>query len=156
MKKKLELDDLTARSIYKTADNALKQILESTWGKDFFIEKLIDRVKSLSDIFKELGRKQLTLSDFDYLPVSQRKSALATYEITSANELLNEGWFPDFNNTNQYKYYSWWEKKASGWVFSFVSCRVSSSCMGSGFYSKDEKIAKFIATLLKESYNNLL
>jgi len=145
MKKKLELDDQTARSIYKIADIATKLVLESNWGKEFFSEKLSDRIKSYVDVCKELCRPILTIKDFKFLPENQRAKALANHQWENISELFNQGWKPDFTNINQAKYYVWYERKSTGWVVCYFSDRGYYSICGSGFYFKDSETALYVA-----------
>ncbi len=68
--KTLQLDEATARKLYLTADAAFKTILEQSFTKDFFTQKITDRVKTLADACKELGKDINTLfadavSDYD-------------------------------------------------------------------------------------------
>lgn len=55
MKKQLELDDSTARRLYATASAEFKTMLEENFGKDFFTEKITDRVSGYQDILNISG-----------------------------------------------------------------------------------------------------
>lgn len=156
MAKTLKLEDATARKLYPGADSVLKAILEETFGKEFFKEKLIDRINSLDDIYKELGRKKPTIDDYKHLPQIKRERALNTQYIDDSAECLNEGVIMDFTNRNQRKYYNYFERTSSGWVLSFVRFNCYGSAVGSGFYFKDEETSRFAAKLLIKEYNKVL
>ncbi len=52
MKKQLELDENTARRLYPTAQPELKEILEQTFGKAFFSQKIKDLIRNYNDILE--------------------------------------------------------------------------------------------------------
>jgi len=156
MKKSLTIDETTAKQIYKNADSSLKTILEETFTKQFFSEKLIDRIKTYSDVCKELGVKELTIKDFNFLPVNQRDRALANHQIENISELFNEGWKPNFSNYNEYKYYPYFERKSSGWVFSDCYCRSYLSDVSSAFYFKSSEIATYCGKQFIDIYSKIL
>ena len=46
MKKSLQIDENKAFDLYQTATPEFKQMLEDSFGKEFFKRKITDRVKS--------------------------------------------------------------------------------------------------------------
>ena len=49
MKKSLQIDENKAFDLYQTATPEFKQMLEDSFGKEFFKRKITDRVKSYED-----------------------------------------------------------------------------------------------------------
>ncbi len=50
--KTLQIDEMKAKQFWKTGTSELKAILEDTFGKSFFSEKITDRVKTFEDARK--------------------------------------------------------------------------------------------------------
>jgi len=117
---------------------------------------IIDRIKSYKDVCFELGVKELTVSDFSFLPEEQRVSALAYHKIQNITKVFNQGWVPDWNNRNQPKYYPYFEKTNSGWVL--ISC-VGLSCFslaGAGQHFKSSELALHCGNLFLDIYSDYL
>src|ERR1035437_717439 len=53
---------------------------------------LFERVHDYQDVCGELGIKELTTKDFNFLPEEQRKKALAQHQIHNLEKLFNKGW----------------------------------------------------------------
>ncbi len=116
---------------------------------------LIDRVKSISDVYKELKKKELTIEDFSFLPENRRKKALAFQQIQDICEVFNEGWIIDWDNRSKYKYYPYFYKENGSWLIYAVGYCSYISYGVPGFY-KDEKTAKYCSTLFLEIYKTYL
>lgn len=154
--KTLVLNEDTARTLYPTSSKEFKIILEETFGKKFFSLKLTDTVKTLDDVYTRLNRLKPILSDYYFLPEEKQERALNTQYIDDIAELFNEGWKPDFKDKNQYKYYNWFERKSSGWVFDFYYCRSDYSSVGSGFYFKNSELATYCGNQFLDIYSKVL
>lgn len=154
--KSLTISDITAKQLYPTASTEFKIILEETFTKEFFNQKLIDIVKTIDDVYKHLGRKKPTILDYKFLHEQKRERALNTQYIDDISELFNEGWIPDFTNHNQYKYYNCFEKKDSGWVFVGCSHLIYGSSLGFGFYFKSREISQYCGKQFLDIYSKIL
>lgn len=157
MSKTLKLDDSTAKRLYKTADAELKVILEESFGKRFFSDKLIDRIKTIEDIYEQAGIERA-----DVIPYNNPKNKLerqlnAVVDINYITKVLNEDdKFPDFKDKNQYKYYLWFEKRSSGWVVGCYAVVLGRSGLGSGFYFKDSVTALFAGSKFLSIFKDYL
>ena len=129
MKKQLFIEESEARKLYLTASPEFKQILEYTFGKEFFSMKITDRIKTYEDACAALGiaaQLEITLTELGFTPdeINLRK-------IKTITEALNEGWKPDWNDSNQYKYYPWFKMSSGGFVFGDTSYDYSLANAGS-------------------------
>jgi len=149
--KQLQIDENKARSLFKNADPAFKQMLIDSFGEKFFSEKIVVRIKDFDDILREAGlskfprRDEETDDEFNY-----RKAKLIT-------KVINEGWTPDWENGNQAKWYAWF-KIGGGFRFgdTYYVFTYSSACVGSRLcFSSDEK-ARFAAITFIDIYKGLL
>ena len=148
----LSLSDQVAKEAYKTAPDALKAILEENFGKPFFSEKITDRVKSFDDACQVLSIEPDLFEFVDTAP-----HTAAYIKLTHIIEALNEGWIPNWKDTNQRKYYPWFymdetSSSPSGFGRIDVSGVCTVSTVGSRFVFKTEELAKYAATQFKEIY----
>lgn len=156
MKKELKIDENTALKLYKTASNELKEILEQTFTKNFFNQKLSDKINNFEDILKLSNKTEKDIIPWLNPINKNQKSQNAVAKIQLITELFNGNNKIDFYNKNQIKYYLYWEKTALGWV---LLC--SGSCgyvarMGSGFYFINKEDALFCASKFKDIFIDYL
>ena len=85
-------------------------------------QKITELVKSFEDARKMTGRPDVP--DFSNLPTDMRKHFEAQYKMIVIAEALNEGWIPDWDNYDEYKYYPWFEMSPSSFAFVGSSCVV--------------------------------
>ena len=57
--KTLQISEQKARELYKSGSGELRSILEESFGKDFFSQKITDRVKTYEDACRELSMNPL-------------------------------------------------------------------------------------------------
>lgn len=153
--KTLQINEKEAKKIYKTASQELKQVLEDTFGKEFFSETVTERIKSVEDAFNETGRPKI---DFSIFPEDIRSYMQSHYELAVLTEALNEGEKFDYDNENQRKYCSWWEKSPSGFVFSDSGYYYTTARAGSGvrLCLKNEELVRHAASIAPHLYNGIL
>lgn len=77
---------------------------------DFYTEEqeytdIRDRVKSYADACKVLGIAEIDEKGFK--SCGFRPDEIARRKLETITEALNEGWRPDWNNTDEWKYYPW-------------------------------------------------
>lgn len=85
------------------------------------------KIKSFEDACKVLKINPEALPVVNMLPEKHQKALIAHYKLITITESLNEGWKPNWNNKNEWKYFPWFEVKASGdkpsgFGFSFTHC----------------------------------
>lgn len=127
---------------------------ESTIIKEYI--SLIDKIKTIEDVYKELGRVMPTIKDYKFLPKEKQERALNSQYIDDISELFNDDWKLDWNNSRQYKYYPYFIKNGSGWSLYYVHIIIGGSDHGSGFYYKDRDTAQLCATGFLDIYKKVL
>lgn len=126
----LNVDKKNALKAWKETDDKGKMLLENLYGKEVFINQSItDRIKTFEDAMEETGRPDVP--DFSSLPFDIRKHFEALYKMEVIVEALNEGWKPDWENNNEYKYYSWFVMSPSSFAFGGSDCGRSNAYAGS-------------------------
>jgi hypothetical protein len=113
--KTLQIDETKARILYKTASPEFKQSLEDTFGKKYFTGEITDRIKTYEDACAELcetpiNEKDLKANGFTVVEIIRRK-------LETITKALNEDWKADLYDTDQYKYYGWFNLSSGGFVF---------------------------------------
>lgn len=169
MSKTLKLEDSTARKLYKTADSELKTILEESFGKEFFSEKITDRIKTFSDVLVNAlawfesnkdGRDIVTKVHKAVYDIcsSYLKGAVLSVDskIRLISFILNEGWTEDYSNVNQSKYYPYFVKESSGWVLGSNSSRVQMTISGFGCSYKSSELALYAGEMFLSEYKDWL
>lgn len=102
------------------------------------------------------------IPDFSCYPQQDRKSMIAHAKlviiIRAANRIANDDkpWFPDFNDSNQWKYYPWFEKTSSGFRFSADDYWLTYSSVGSRLCFISSEVAEYIAETFIALYNEYL
>ena len=93
-------------------------------------KKITELVKTFEDARKLTGRPDVP--DFSNLPTDMRKHFEAQYKMIVIAEALNEGWIPDWDNYNEYKYYPWFEMSPSSFAFGDADYGSAYAVAGSG------------------------
>lgn len=117
---------------------------------------ITEKIKSFEDACTFLG-----LNPIEVLPpdtMYNAKYLIACAMLAIITKALNEGWEPDWDNSNEYKYYPWFDMRSSGGGFSFVgygSDYVVSS-VGSRLCFKSRELARYAATQFLDIYKDFM
>jgi hypothetical protein len=108
-------------------------------------------IKTFEDACERTGK------DPKDLPVKYGKFAVLSYMLSIITEAINDGWIPDYSNSDKYKYYPYfiWNKFSG---FSFYSSDFTHSASGVGslllFESKEK--CEYVAKQFIDIYNEYL
>ena len=115
-----------------------------------------ERIKTFEDVLKELGiDKQTFLNGLEGLSSDE----VAYRKIKLIAKAFNEGWVPDWTNSNQYKYYPWFVMGSpsgvgfSSYVYAFWDAY---SSVGSRLCFKSGELAKHVGQLFIDDYRDFL
>ena len=109
------------------------------------------QIKTFEDACKALNIDATAIMpNFDVFPEKHRKAMTAHAKLIIIAEALNEGWQPDWNNSDQWKYYPWFEVEAdeqrpAGFGFSYAYYGLWHSCtnVGSRLCFKSRELALY-------------
>ena len=156
----VSIDKEKVLALYKKSNAANKKALEEVFTKSYFIGKITDRVKTFQDACAELGLKP---SDnlIGYVDVASSKdlfSIEAYARLIIIIRALNEGWVPDWTDSNQTKYYPWFDMRAapsgSGLSFNASDYSYTRSSVGSRLCLKSAELAKYVATQFNNEFKD--
>jgi hypothetical protein len=157
--KTLQIEESTARQLYKTAPSEFKKVLEDTFSKEFFSQKVTDRIKTFEDALAEIGgatenvKIMLVYNGID----KDVLGAQAMLKLSIITRALNEGWEPDWTNSNQYKYQVYLTDYKPGFGFSgsdFDYWAARTGC-GSRLCFKSKELALYAGEQFRDLYNQL-
>jgi len=115
--KTLELTDQEARKLHKTSNSEWKEVLERNFGKEFFSQSVIDRIKIYEDACAELGENPIDEAACKKLGMN--KNDIAYMKLTQIVRALNEGWVAKVYD-NEYRWYPWFYHNESPSAFAFT------------------------------------
>lgn len=126
-------------------------------GEIRFKEKpksVLERIKTIDDVFAD---HKLTRADFYDSCDGLDRDEIAYRIIKLLAKSLNEGWTPDWSNSNEYKYYPWFEMRgSSGFRFyGLVSWRTY-SVVGSRLCFKSRELAEHAGKHFQSVYEDFM
>ena len=147
----LKIDSDKAKQLYPTATPEFKEMLNDTFGKAFFSQKITDQVKTFEDACSILGTCVATV-----LSLHDTKDERAYKQLKIIAEALNEGWKPNWNDKSEGKYYPFFDMSSDG--FSFVNYGVwgTYTIVGSRLCFKSRELAEYAGKQFASIYKDFL
>ena len=148
-----------ALDAYRNADASGKRLLENLHGKQVFLSamNIKERVKSFQDI---CDIASVDVEDFQlpYNASEEEISDNAYDKLKLIIRVLNEGWKPNYRDTNEYKYYPYFRYNANtgAFVYYYYLYNDSTTAVGSRLVFKSQELAIFAGELFIEIYNEYL
>lgn len=99
------------------------------------------------------GIKPLTIEDFAFLPAADRNYHFNDHKAVIITRVLNQGWVPNWNDSNEEKWYIWFKWVGSGFSLLGVSFVLSYTRVGSRHHFKTEALARYAAGQFPEIFN---
>jgi hypothetical protein len=120
-------------------------------------------IKTFEDACRERSVDPNALPDVSMLPERHRKSMVAYFKLCIIVEAINDGWEPDYSNTDQFKYFPYFAVEAdtdrpSGFGFSdanYVSWGARTA-VGSRLCFSTREMALYAAEQFKDLYIDYL
>lgn len=122
-------------------------------------ENIMVRVKTFEDALTIVGVKDE--DEEELLNYSGKNdnilSSIAHLKLSIIAKALNEGWKPDWSNSNEYKYYPWFKNvgSGSGWVYVGYDGWYALSNIGSRLCVNTSEKAKYMGTQFIGLYNQM-
>lgn len=117
--------------------------------------KITEKVKSFEDACQILGIEP-NIPQVEVLPENHQKAIIAHYKLVIIAQALNEGWEPNWDDGEEYKYYPWFdmEGSSSGSGFSYRGYDdwSADSDVGSRLCFKSRELARYIGETFVDLY----
>lgn len=139
----IELTQSEINEMFNASDDNQKAVLNKMFKRPLSI---MDRVKSFKDACEVLGIKiDSVFSSTD------DKSDIAFKKLKIIIKALNEGWYPNWENESEYKYYNYFRMKG---VFSSWRTRTygTNAAVPSALCLKSSVLAIYVAEIALQEY----
>ena len=115
-------------------------------------------IRSFEDACNKEGVDPEKLPDVSMIPEDFQKPVVASYKLMIIYQAINNGWRPDWNNRQQYKYFPWLSVLSSGFGFSGSGyyCTDTIAIVGSRLCFESEEKSDYAATQFIQIYKELL
>ncbi|UOY07740.1 hypothetical protein L0P88_04115 [Muricauda sp. SCSIO 64092] len=150
----LQIKKEAALTAHENAKAAGKKLLEDLFGKNTFVKDIKERIKSFDDV---LEYHQLDKQEFEVECAALSKDEVAYRKLKLIVKALNEGWTPDWGNSNQYKYQPWFNMGgSSGSGFAYLGYGIwhSYSYVGSRLCFKSRELARYAGEQFTDIYKD--
>lgn len=126
-------------------------------------EEITDRVKTYEDACKVLGVEPI--NEQNAKAQGFRSDEIARRKLETIAAALNEGWKPDWNNTDQYKYYPYFyiQENAKGKGSAGLSCAptyitasATTAALGSRLCFYASRLARYAGNQFTDLYEQIL
>lgn len=113
-------------------------------------------IKSFEDACKKVGVDPEKLPDVSMIPEELQQPVIASYKLMIIYQAINNGWRPDWNSRDQYKYFPWLSVLSSGFGFSdsCCNCTYAGTDVGSRLCTDSSDKAMYIAEQFKAEYQD--
>lgn len=144
---------------FRNAGKEGKQVLSDLFGKQVALyDNITDRVKSFEDACQVLGIST-NVPEVKGLPRKHQKAIIANYKLIVIAEALNEGWKPNWQDSDEYKYYPWFDmSNPAGVGFSRTNSTASTALadIGSRLCLKNRELAIYFGQTFTDLFNDSL
>lgn len=144
---------------FRNAGKEGKQVLSDLFGKQVALyDNITDRVKSFEDACQVLGIST-NVPEVKGLPRKHQKAIIANYKLIIIAEALNEGWKPNWQDSDEYKYYPWFDMSnpaGVGYSRTFYTASSTSANVGSRLCLKNRELAIYFGQTFTDLFNDSL
>lgn len=144
---------------FRNAGKEGKQVLSDLFGKQVALyDNITDRVKSFEDACQVLGIST-NVPEVKGLPRKHQKAIIANYKLIVIAEALNEGWKPNWQDSDEYKYYPWFDMSnpaGVGYSHANDTASYASATVGSRLCLKNRELAIYFGQTFTDLFNDSL
>lgn len=144
---------------FRNAGKEGKQVLSDLFGKQVALyDNITDRVKSFEDACQVLGIST-NVPEVKGLPRKHQKAIIANYKLIVIAEALNEGWKPNWQDSDEYKYYPWFDMSnpaGVGYSATYTTASHTLANFGSRLCLKNRELAIYFGQTFTDLFNDSL
>lgn len=111
-------------------------------------------IQTFEDACTKENIDQTLLPDVTLIPEEFRKAIINAYKLMIIYKAINNGWIPNWDNNNEYKYFPWFWVSPSGAGFSGSDCGYAGAvtAVGSRLCTDSSDKARYIASQFEAEY----
>lgn len=128
----LQIDSRKAKMLYEKGSDEIKEIMVDSFGKEFFSKKIIDRIKTYEDACADLGLDPIDELPFTIAKNARQEAANAFTMLDIISEVLLENAKIDWTDSDQEKWYPYFNNYTSGSGFRFGGAAFGGANAGAG------------------------
>lgn len=149
----LNIEEQTAKKLYDESPDWFQEQLIKAFGAECFEKKDYENIRSFEDACDKLG-----ILPGDVFHPLDTPDEVAYKKLKVISKAVNDGWIPDWSNSDQYKYYPWFEVLPSGLGFSDADYYYSLTItyVGSRLCFETREKAEFVGTQFIDLYEDFL
>lgn len=155
----LQIKQDSLLAAFRNAGKEGKQVLSDLFGKQVALyDNITDRVKSFEDACQVLGIST-NVPEVKGLPRKHQKAIIANYKLIVIAEALNEGWKPNWQDSDEYKYYPWFDMSnpaGVGYSYTYITASNTYATIGSRLCLKNRELAIYFGQTFTDLFNDSL
>lgn len=155
----LQIKQDSLLAAFRNAGKEGKQVLSDLFGKQVALyDNITDRVKSFEDACQVLGIST-NVPEVKGLPRKHQKAIIANYKLIVIAEALNEGWKPNWQDSDEYKYYPWFDMSnpaGVGYSNTNLAASITNASIGSRLCLKNRELAIYFGQTFTDLFNDSL
>ncbi len=147
----LKIKENTAKKLYPESPGWFKEVLTETFGKKTFIKDFRD-IKTMEDVYEVLE-----VHPSDVYHDNDSSDVVAYKKLTLIVKAINQGWEPDWDNTNERKWWPWFRLSSGfGFGYSDYYCTSTGTSVGSRLCFQSEEKSDHAAKQFIDVYKAFL
>lgn len=121
---------------YKDSPRAVQLMFENIHGKSAFLSNPIEKFQNFLDIESEVGTIKLPYSITTTDPFEKQLNA--SLQMLNIAKAYNQGWIPNWDDTNEPKYSNYAYRIVGSWSVSYFGhCYFAGICSGVCFQKRE-------------------
>jgi hypothetical protein len=132
---------------YQKTDENGKELLKSLFKDVNIFQSITERIKTFED-----ACSYLNIDPVDNIPANFGKHVIAYCKLVIITKALNEGWLPDWDNDEDYKWYLWFSMDKPGFRLYGAAYCYTHSYAGSRLCFRTRELAEYAASQFKNLY----
>lgn len=147
----IELTQKEVDEMFEASDDKQKSILNKFLNKS---KNLLDEINSFEDACKVLKIKdsENEINILKSLSTPNKFKMIAFYKLEIIIRALNNGWFPNWKNESEYKYWNYFTYNKSGFSYLNTHCHSPNMHVPSALYLKNRELAEHVAKIALKEY----
>jgi len=151
----MKIEKTTAKKLFPESPEWFRKDLVEAFGKDCFEKKNFRDIKTFEDACEELG-----ITNESCHPIFDEEESpdeIAYKKLKIIIKAINQGWEPDWSNSNEYKYWPYFNL-SSGFGFSGSGyyCAFTYSGVGSRLCFETREKCEYAANQFLDLYKQFL